>query len=670
MAVTIGELVAKLRADTTQFDAAMGKAEKSIITVDGGLKRMAAGTNVYAKAVRERLGLERELIDTLHAEALLMNRSTTEIQRMGRAHSAASAVEAQRTRAMGLMHAEALRMNAAFSAGNTAAVRSVPSFRRLGEVVTMVAIQATGVNPALGRLGVVLGSFAIGSIVMTSVLAGLAAVAFAWKKIGEDAREAKGKLQEALEALEALARAKRIEPMGGELGVAVRLAGQELRALQQRIKDAEAMPFGQAGRDLPDMRDREKELIGLIAIGEAQIAKEAEQAAIKLEQEAAALDRLNMRLEEFKRNLARMPRDPFSIEARLAADTGPGRLLQGQSMGFGTAAARGVGVDRSADAVKEWVRHVKATADGMKNLSFRLEKPPGLLKQFSAGLQNTVANFIDVGALGANLAATGISSLLGTFIGGIKNVFFGERQQRQVSALERNTEALRRLAGKLRGDLGGRLDLAERRAEAADLTPAQRFAAMKAAFPVVPLSAPIAKQLGTIDPKLAAQIAAQTPEMIGAFLTGILDQIAAQTFDLSQLRGFDLTEFLDWIGSMESLGDAAADAAEEIGSLASTVRNAPAGYRVAFARFMAETPTTIATGGGGVGTGGGSPPGGIQLPPPTDQGDINVAGDIVIVTNDPDVFGEALRRQARRGGTTALQLATRPGGRFVTAGAV
>src|SRR5688572_20899860 len=72
---------------------------------------------------------------------------------------------------------------------------------RLRGAMTSLAIDATNVNPALGRVASTIASFQLSGPVMIGILAGLAAMATAWRLIGAEAREAAKEQQSAVDRL-------------------------------------------------------------------------------------------------------------------------------------------------------------------------------------------------------------------------------------------------------------------------------------------------------------------------------------------------------------------------------------------------------------------------------------------------------------------------------------
>ena len=676
MAFTVGELVAKLRMDTAQFDQAVARTTDGLQKVDTTVKRAATSFRSQANATRlstqEVRDAEREW-NKLYGEVDKAAASIQRMeQRMGRLHSAGLAADAQRTRSMGLMHSEALAMNAVIDAGGESARRATPGFGRLTNVVQTLAIQATGVNPLMGRLGSTLGMFAFGSVLMTGVLAGLAAVAVAWRKIGEDARIAEERLADAVARIRERGEAERVAAMGGEAAADQLEVAKELqRVLREQAEARERLTRAEAGvAAAAGAPGREGVDPQLAALAELQRAKEdlqalereglrlgflvsqaGLQAADTVKKEASGWDKLTEALRRYNRERNK----------KLLADMNATSTFRdvGNGISSGSVAswqqrqaniARGSGLrytppTQTFDPNDHGVSYIKRTID---ELDVQLNR-------FGEGVKAVGESFIDMGALGANLAGQGI----GMAIGMLGDALFGPKY---VSALEENTRALRRMSGDTselekaiesledtgfddfadqlrdtlaRMNLDTQLNLARRSMEAQDITdPAGQFAQLRAVLAGSGADSSLTQGL--------------TLENVGDRLTQILGSISAGTFNPALLGRISLDEFLDIFGEMESLGDAAGDAAGELAGLASVVRNAPSGYRANFARYGAETPTDM----------GGKP----------DKG-ITVEGDIIIVTDDPDKMGEKIRRQAQRGGTSAFQLATRPSGSF-TRGAV
>ena len=150
---------------------------------------------------------------------------------------------------------------------------------------------------------------------------------------------------------------------------------------------------------------------------------------------------------------------------------------------------------------------------------------------------------------------------------------------------------------KLFNTIAGKLDLLQRRADLLDLTPAQQFGQLRGAFlgalgdtaqkPALlggnPLLAGLEQQLRGLDiateqgRKALQDIVAQ---MFSAFTTGKI------TFE--QLGELSPQQFLDFLGSLEGLGDSLDNAADSANKTAEALLNVPSGFKVSLARFNAS----------------------------------------------------------------------------------
>ena len=665
MSFTVGDLIARLRADNAQFDQAMAQSAKqsdvvtnSVTKIDTALKQATRSTSPYIRAMQENT----------------INLRQTEFA-YDRMHQS-----------MEEAHTEALKMNAALGSGPRgtagAAQAAVLPLNRVNSTLRILAQQGLGVNPVLSNLGFILGTFAIGSVMMTGVLAGLAAFAFAWRKVKEDSREAAEQLKLTQQAAEDLVRSQRLEDtFGSDFALKAQQSQLMHEMSRMRAEYARVGRLGPGGELMPSLvgnladetfeedKRRIVEVEGQIAALGREIA---ERAAERAEEEEKAAYQLQLQKEQMREmvqlanrladkaaprgspvvqgqidrlNLG-MGASPFGLTGAFGAVTGENRSVMER---FGSRAGSGfVDLGMVARLASEGLKPLGTNA---RAASDNVDLVAGGLKEFGSGLRGALNGLIDMGALGANLAGQGIGAVLGA----LSSALFDH-----TSVLQENTRALRdlngqqipaleelanimemgfgiwdRIAEQLRNsqNLSGSLDLARRRMAAGDVSdPTTEFGILKQVLSQ------------NLSGKLGKQVGGLTVESVGDFLKVLLAQISAGTFDPKTLGQIGLPEFLDFLGEMESLGDAAGEAAGELGALTSTVRNAPSGYRYQFNRYMAETPMDRPAGGGGGGV----------------DNSVVVQGDVIVVTDDPDEFGEEMRRQARRGGTTSLQLATRP----------
>lgn len=187
---------------------------------------------------------------------------------------------------------------------DTEARRSTGGLGRLNDSMVTVARQAAGAHPAVGRLVDVVGTFAIGTGAMVGVLAGLAAIAAAYRKITEDSREAKRAQEEAVEVIERLEGRRRTESFGPGAEAAEATAelvrqqeqrARELEELDRRIDQALAAQDetqAQIAASLIQRRERTQEeydrIAAVIEEGEAEVRRRVERAAQDMRRQEAS----------------------------------------------------------------------------------------------------------------------------------------------------------------------------------------------------------------------------------------------------------------------------------------------------------------------------------------------------------------------------------------------
>lgn len=195
---------------------------------------------------------------------------------------------------------------------------------------------------------------------------------------------------------------------------------------------------------------------------------------------------------------------------------------------------------------------------------------------------------------------------------------------------------LREVLTSLFDTLSERSSLARRRIAGLDIdSPAAQFAEFQRAL------------AQSLPQALGLDIARLTVDNIGDFVRGLFDQIAAETFDFGRLGKVSFDDFIDALLNMESLSDAAGAAADEINGLTGALRNAPAGFKVALSRFNASTGVASSSKASSIGN------------------RFNVE-NLTVIANSPEEMlaglESATRRQARRGGVSALDLSVTPAG--------
>lgn len=110
---------------------------------------------------------------------------------------------------------------------------------RLNDAMVTVARQGLGLNTVSGKLIDTVGTFAIGTAYMVPVLAGLAAIGYAWQKLTEESRKAREEAEKAIDTLNEAARLRELGPAGDastELAATLR----EQARLQRELAIAES----------------------------------------------------------------------------------------------------------------------------------------------------------------------------------------------------------------------------------------------------------------------------------------------------------------------------------------------------------------------------------------------------------------------------------------------
>lgn len=230
----------------------------------------AQAQDIYQRAARERIATEREIarmasgstqIDAVAAaESYVRAQESYYRQNMARVRLAAAQglITPQEAARQGQEAAQAynqaiagvIQRRAAFQndrqaftalAGSLKDVeeagrRGSLGMHRLNNSLIVMARQATNTHPVVGQLADVVGTFAIGTAKMVPILAGIAAIGFAWQRLTRDAREAREEQERLLEGLERIAERRRIQDLGPGGEAREFLAGADTRAAEIRAQ--------------------------------------------------------------------------------------------------------------------------------------------------------------------------------------------------------------------------------------------------------------------------------------------------------------------------------------------------------------------------------------------------------------------------------------------------
>lgn len=264
-----------------------------------------------------------------------------------------------------------------------------------------VATQALGVNPALGRVGVVLSSFALSGGVMAAALVGLAALAKAWELITKDSREAKEALDEVLTTLDELAKERTIRgygPGGAQIAV-LSETRQVMMALATEIKSLESG--------------------AKIAADQAEAATKAGTATGA---ELIAASRLQDELTAKRAVFNKLVTQTGEISKEVAAAQREGHLKAASAIGTEAKA-----VEQLAANYAELYRRVGFTPPEQMVLgAARLAGPPGAAPGLPRpGTVTAYGQMPGAGMAGGMPALGGINTAIGDFIGGLKSGVMG-----------------------------------------------------------------------------------------------------------------------------------------------------------------------------------------------------------------------------------------------------
>jgi chromosome segregation ATPase len=247
LAASQASLRAHLQRTASGADKAR-QATKGLAESQAGLgahmQRTAAGTekakqseDIYARALRERLETHREVLALKPIDPGV--------------------------------HAEALRMNAAFDKLNKTVPRSTAGIGRLNNALFTMLRRATGSSTVLTQLTDVLGTFALGVGKMTAIVGTTVALAFAYRKLTEDTRKAKEETEKFTEALGKLREEQGISDAGGARVLQVESQQEVSRGLANQIRNL-AGPGDDpeiTARIRADLNDKLRESNALIASG-------------------------------------------------------------------------------------------------------------------------------------------------------------------------------------------------------------------------------------------------------------------------------------------------------------------------------------------------------------------------------------------------------------------
>lgn len=250
------------------------------------------------------------------------------------------------------------RVTKATSANIQAVTQATAQTKKLQNAFQAMAMSAINAAPGVGQLTSVIGSFALSGPVMIGVLAGLAALAFAWDRAGSAAKKAKEEQQSAIGVLQTI-RDKNRNPILGGLPSAITGAEMRKQDLEADVAALRATHYTKARDAAIAAKQREiNDLTNLIQHGHreeqrltdehnAEMLRKAQEAADKEIAEAKRLSDARRALDDYQSGLVSVDLPGTSVMRSGA--TGP---VAGMTFTPAMVAQVAQIGQRSADAIK------------------------------------------------------------------------------------------------------------------------------------------------------------------------------------------------------------------------------------------------------------------------------------------------------------------------------
>lgn len=337
-----------------------------------------------------------------------------------------------------------------------------------------LATQVTGVNPVIARLGDTLGVFAFGSLFVSGVLIGIAAIGFAWKQLTKDSREIEARIDEQIKKFKELALQQKFGAKTPHLQ-AIANASADAEFLRERITERTA---GIEGANKPRLGGlatggvfvdpaKDKTLLGWkqqladlvagiethrveLARIDADAAEAAEKAA-ELERKAAeraapSVEDLNEKINELT-SAAREASRILDLQVGILTGTiDPGDQIREGAAEAGILRRR-AGAEETARRSRFMIgvtpERLTTPTDGSGLLKDQITKFSDAVNAFGDGVKSMVQGAFSkqgLANIGSDLAANAIGFISGKIVDGLGQLLSGV--DRVALAMEKNARAL------------------------------------------------------------------------------------------------------------------------------------------------------------------------------------------------------------------------------------
>ena len=220
---TVGSIVYSVGAEISGFKKAFQEA-------DAELRRVGARSATLTEQTTKLSGV--------------MNRIANDV-RLATAHFQSGKLSLEGyQQAIATARVQAAALDQATGKAGRATRSAGAGFGRMRETITALAVSMTGVHPQLARVGSVLSSLAFGGALTVGVVAGAAAIGFAWKKMHEAGRIAAESAKKQFEQFGAL-----IDKIKGKLqDLAIWQLAAQRESLRHLLVAARAALAEEAGK--------------------------------------------------------------------------------------------------------------------------------------------------------------------------------------------------------------------------------------------------------------------------------------------------------------------------------------------------------------------------------------------------------------------------------------
>ena len=234
------------KVSTDQLGASALKAARAVDGLSASQRELVARSEKVAAMsntidIQNKKAVSSYLQEVAQVRALaqqmgalsLVEEQTSRAAAEATSHAAAYAQQMRALRAeSGLATASQVQLGAA-----TGLTRG--GLNSLRSSVTSLAASLAGTAPGIAQFTGVLGSMALGSGVMIGVLAGMAALSFAWDRIGGAARKAKHEQDDAIESLRKMQAVEAAGP-AGETALKTAEGAKRIADLQRQIAEQQS----------------------------------------------------------------------------------------------------------------------------------------------------------------------------------------------------------------------------------------------------------------------------------------------------------------------------------------------------------------------------------------------------------------------------------------------